>query len=144
MILTNKPLDFSPRFEVVGCFCEHKGKVLFLQRPADKPQGNTWNVPAGKIEENESPEQAIIREVKEEAGVSISDKKLQRIREYWIRYKEYDYIYYTFRVPVHPDDCTIDPKEAQAYGWYTPEKALLLNLIEDEDICIKDAYGMAT
>jgi ADP-ribose pyrophosphatase YjhB (NUDIX family) len=51
MISKNKPENFTPKFEVVSCFVEYKNEILLLLRQDHKPQGNTYGVPAGKIDE---------------------------------------------------------------------------------------------
>ena len=55
---------------VVACaLIDVDGRVLLAKRPAHKPMPNLWEFPGGKIEENETPEQAIIRELDEELGI---------------------------------------------------------------------------
>jgi 8-oxo-dGTP pyrophosphatase MutT (NUDIX family) len=65
-IYQNKPEDFKPKFEIVGSFLEWDGKILILHRQDFKAQGNTWAIPGGKIEKDETPIQASIRETYEE------------------------------------------------------------------------------
>lgn len=50
---------------------EKNNKILFLKRHNISFHG-FWCLPTGKIEENESPLQAIIRETKEEVGVEVN------------------------------------------------------------------------
>lgn len=47
-------------------------KVLIAKRPLDKNQGGLWEFPGGKIEANESPAVALVRELQEEVGVDFS------------------------------------------------------------------------
>ena len=54
MIFIDKPNDFNPKFKVASSFIEHKGKILLLHRQNHKPQGNTWGVPAGKVDNGEN------------------------------------------------------------------------------------------
>ncbi len=48
-------------------------RVLLAQRPSNKHQGGKWEFPGGKVEENESAEEAVIRECKEEIGITLVD-----------------------------------------------------------------------
>lgn len=141
MVLKKVPKDFNPQFEAVGCYCEYKNTILLLHRQDYKPQGNTWNIPGGKIENNETPLQSVIREVAEETGLILKSNDLQPINSYFIRYPDCDYIYHTFKAIIKKyPRVKIQKKEAKAYKWLTVKEALQLNLIEDEDYCLLDAY----
>jgi 8-oxo-dGTP diphosphatase len=50
---------------------EQEGKVLAAQRSATMTLPLKWEFPGGKIEAGESPEECLIRELKEELGVSV-------------------------------------------------------------------------
>lgn len=45
------------------------GRVLLAQRPEGKPMANLWEFPGGKVEPDETPENALIRELHEELGI---------------------------------------------------------------------------
>lgn len=47
------------------------GKILITQRNLKKSQGGWWEFPGGKIEQGETREEAIIREIKEELTIDI-------------------------------------------------------------------------
>ncbi len=49
------------------------GRILIAQRPAGKPMAGLWEFPGGKIEDGERPEQTLIRELKEELGIAVSE-----------------------------------------------------------------------
>ena len=44
-------------------------RVLVQQRPAGKPMAGLWEFPGGKVEAGETPEAALIRELREELGI---------------------------------------------------------------------------
>jgi 8-oxo-dGTP diphosphatase len=46
-----------------------EGRVLLAQRPPGKSLAGLWEFPGGKVEQGESPEAALIRELKEELGI---------------------------------------------------------------------------
>ena len=45
------------------------GRVLVQQRPPGKPMAGLWEFPGGKIEHGETPEAALVRELREELGI---------------------------------------------------------------------------
>jgi 8-oxo-dGTP diphosphatase len=49
------------------------GRVLLAQRPGGKPMAGLWEFPGGKVEAGERPEQTLIRELKEELAIVVSE-----------------------------------------------------------------------
>ena len=56
----------------VGVIQRDNGMVLLGERPAGKPWASYWEFPGGKIEPNETPEQALKRELQEELGIAVT------------------------------------------------------------------------
>lgn len=52
------------------------GRVLLAQRPEGKRMAGLWEFPGGKIHEGETPEAAVVRELKEELDVDITESCL--------------------------------------------------------------------
>lgn len=141
MISKNKPKDFKGKFEVVSCFIEYQSEILLLHRQDSKPQGNTWGVPAGKVDEKENLLSAIAREVKEEVGLFFEPHKFTYFNKFFVRYPEYDFIYHIFHLSLKErPTVNLNPAEHKNSLWDNPKEALKLNLITDEDFCIKTFY----
>lgn len=49
------------------------GRVLLAQRPPGKKMAGLWEFPGGKVEPGETPEAALIREMREELGIDIKE-----------------------------------------------------------------------
>jgi len=63
---------------VVACaLVDPDGRVLIAQRPEGKHHGGLWEFPGGKVEPGETPEQAIVRELREELGIEPCEQCLQ-------------------------------------------------------------------
>ena len=60
---------------VAAVIRDNTGKILIAQRNLKKSQGGLWEFPGGKIEPNETKEEAIIREIKEEMDIDIKVEK---------------------------------------------------------------------
>ncbi len=143
MIYLEKPESFNNRFEIISCFLEHDGKILLLLRQDHKPQGNTWGVPAGKVEDNESPLEALLREIDEETGYKSQETQPSLSKVVYVRYPEYDFTYYIYHLKLEQlHEVKIDNKSHKDFTWISPEEALKINLIQDEDACIKLHYGL--
>lgn len=56
---------------VVGVLVRDTGEFLFTQRPEGKPMASYWEFPGGKVEQGESHQQALERELHEELGIHI-------------------------------------------------------------------------
>jgi 8-oxo-dGTP diphosphatase len=62
-----------PLVLVVACaLVDTDGRVLICKRPEGKALAGLWEFPGGKVEPGEGPEAALIREMHEELGITIT------------------------------------------------------------------------
>ena len=72
---------YRPNVGIV--ICNRKGQVLWAKRYGQ----NSWQFPQGGINDNETAEQAMYRELYEEVGLGKKDVKLLYTSKHWLRYK---------------------------------------------------------
>jgi 8-oxo-dGTP diphosphatase len=59
---------------VVACaLIDADRRVLIAQRPEGKPMAGLWEFPGGKVEVGERPEATLIRELREELGIEVTE-----------------------------------------------------------------------
>ncbi|WP_144097986.1 (deoxy)nucleoside triphosphate pyrophosphohydrolase [Croceicoccus sediminis] len=56
---------------VAAALLDGSGRALMHCRPLDKHHGGLWEFPGGKVDENESPADALCRELHEELGIAV-------------------------------------------------------------------------
>jgi 8-oxo-dGTP diphosphatase len=102
---------------------ENKQILLFLRdNIPDIPYPNMWDVPGGHVEKFESPEQCIVREMKEEMNLILDDFELFSEIEFE------DRIEYTFWAEAKFDIDEIELNEGQQLNWFSKEEACQTNL----------------
>ncbi len=128
------PKNWNQTLNTVGCYLVCKDKFLMLQRVEHKSQPNLWQLPGGKIDKNETPLQAIQREVHEETGLYFPQEKFMFLDTVYARYEgEYDFTYHMFKVVLsEKPEVILSPNEHQKYNWVTSEESLLLPLLKDQ------------
>lgn len=61
----------APVEVAAGVVADNAGRILIAQRPAGKPQAGAWEFPGGKRHADETPLQALRRELAEELGIDV-------------------------------------------------------------------------
>ncbi len=87
------------RGEVIRAVIAHiirDGKILLIEKKKGHGRGK-WNGPGGKIEPGESPEEAMVREVKEEVGIDVLSYRLLGHIEFF-SVNEEDWEVFVYRV----------------------------------------------
>jgi len=108
---------------VVAAAIKKDGKILCAQRPEGKTLAGLWEFPGGKIEHNESPEQALVREIREELNVEIDI--VQYINEASYDYDFGTVVMKTYEVSLRSGE--LKNLEHQNFLWLTPGELPSLN-----------------
>jgi 8-oxo-dGTP diphosphatase len=105
---------------VVACaLVDPERRVLIAQRPEGKMFPGLWEFPGGKLEEGETPEQALIRELDEELGISTRSACLAPLA-----FVSHTYESFHLLMPLYVCrkwEGTPQPREHVALKWVRPQ-----------------------
>ena len=96
------------------------GRVLLAQRPPGKTMAGLWEFPGGKVESGERPEDSLIRELKEELGIVVSEACLAPLTFASHAYSEFHLLMPLF--VCRRWDGTVTPREGQRLVWVRPNR----------------------
>jgi 8-oxo-dGTP diphosphatase len=96
------------------------GRVLLAERPQGKSMAGLWEFPGGKVREGETPEAALIRELKEELGIDVTASCLAPFT-----FASHGYQDFHLLMPLYV--CRrwqgmVTPQEGQRVAWVRPTR----------------------
>jgi len=109
-----------PRLVLVAAVAliDPDGRVLIAQRPEGKAMAGLWEFPGGKIEQGETPEEGLIRELKEELGIVVKVDCIAPLTFASYRYQDFHLL-----MPLwvcRRWSGTLSPQEGQVLKWVRP------------------------
>jgi 8-oxo-dGTP diphosphatase len=106
---------------VVACaLVDEDRRVLIAQRPEGKALAGLWEFPGGKLDPGERPEDALIRELKEELGIDVKEACLAPLTFASHAYPEFHLL-----MPLYICrrwEGVVASREGQALKWVRPAK----------------------
>lgn len=108
------------RLAVAGALIDRDGRILLTRRPPGRELAGYWEFPGGKLQDNESPEAALIRELTEELGISTITSCLAPLI-----FTTYDYGEFHLLMPLfvcRQWDGIPHPAEGQELAWVRPHE----------------------
>ncbi|WP_417621930.1 (deoxy)nucleoside triphosphate pyrophosphohydrolase [Parasphingorhabdus sp.] len=64
-------------FVVAAALIDQGGRILVQKRPKGKPMADLWEFPGGKVEVDETPEAALVRELNEELQIGVKEQDVE-------------------------------------------------------------------
>lgn len=106
---------------VVACaLVDDDGRVLLAERPAGKPMAGLWEFPGGKVDAGERPETTLIRELKEELGITVQEACLAPLT-----FASHSYPDFHLLMPLYVCrrwEGAVMPQEGQRLAWVRPNR----------------------
>lgn len=96
------------------------GRILLAQRPEGKSMAGLWEFPGGKVEQNETPEEALVRELHEELGINTWSSCLAPLTFASHSYDDFHLLMPLFAC--RKWEGIVQGKENQKLAWVRPEK----------------------
>jgi 8-oxo-dGTP diphosphatase len=103
---------------VAAALADPDGNMLLQQRPVGKNHGGLWEFPGGKVEHDETPEAALVRELAEELGIVVDPVALQPATFSSIGAADRPLILLLYRVTAWQG--RPEPLEATGLAWVAP------------------------
>jgi ADP-ribose pyrophosphatase YjhB (NUDIX family) len=110
----------------VGALVVRDGKVLLVRRAQDPGKGR-WTNPGGYMEQLESIEKTIVREVMEETGVTARIKSIVALRD---QPRKVHNLYVAFAMEYVEGEPRADQVEVDAAGFYSVEEMKEMNVAD--------------
>lgn len=96
-------------------FCPSTGRYLFLLRSEQTKYAGTWGLVGGKVEAGERITEALFREIDEEIGTDLRDRKIIPIEQFTSDNEKFEY--HTYVVMVDSEFVPRLNKEHRGYCW---------------------------
>jgi 8-oxo-dGTP diphosphatase len=111
----------KPLLLVAACaLIDVDGRVLLARRPEGKKMAGLWEFPGGKLNPGETPERALIRELREELGIDVTAACLAPFA-----FASHAYERFHLLMPLYLCrrwEGFVQPLEGQGLAWVKPEK----------------------
>lgn len=112
---------------VSSCLLKKANKILITSRPEGKLLSGFWEIPGGKVFNDESFEDCAVRELYEEIGVKINKEDLRNIDLITHRYKNSIIIMMIYLVEYWSGNIRL--KEKQRLSWITNKQIKQFNFL---------------
>ncbi len=119
-----------------GIIANSEGKILLLQEKAspDGTHAGKCTLPGGRIHEDESYRDGLVREVQEECGLEVTIGDIIAVGEWWPqpRGEEWHVVALFFACTLFGDNSITLSNEHDAYEWIDPTQYRETGLLETE------------
>jgi 8-oxo-dGTP diphosphatase len=121
----------------MAAIIRHNGKILLCQRKTGALAGK-WEFPGGKLENGESPEECLVREIREELGLEIAVERIYKAVNMHYSHGDFLLLGYLTRyvsgqisLVVHQDYAWVEPERLTDYDLARANVPIAQSLVEE-------------
>jgi 8-oxo-dGTP diphosphatase len=128
----------TERIVVVGAALLDAGRLLAARRSAPPDLAGRWELPGGKVEPGERPEAALVRELREELGVTA--EPVERVPGEWPL--KPPYVLQVWTVRLLPDSAAPAPlQDHDELRWLTPDRIWDVDWLDQDVPAVRETLG---
>lgn len=124
--------------QVTAAVIENNGRILIAKRRKDDPLRDKWEFPGGKIEAGETPEECLMRELREELGIEAKVVEFVCSSRYDYSHVSIELLAYRVR---HVSGEYV-PRDHEEVRWVTREELFQYDFPEADIPVIKKITGI--
>ena len=102
--MPNTAVEAKPAIHVALGVVLQDHQVLVGRRNSELHLGGCWEFPGGKVEESETPRQAVVRELKEEVGLIIKETDAEQLIEFEWFYDTQRYFFSVYTIKAYSSE----------------------------------------
>jgi len=133
------------RSVVAGVLIDNENRVLIVKRSKNESSyASMWELPSGKVDHGEDPNEAIIREFKEETNLNVKALFPFKVTHYTIdkpdsKRHTVQIIYFVKKTS--ENEIKLNDDEHEEFAWITPDDFDKYDIIDDVKTIINNALG---
>jgi 8-oxo-dGTP diphosphatase len=120
-LIMTKPSGARPLVIVAAAaLVRSDGRLLLAQRPVGKSMAGLWEFPGGKVEASESPQGALVRELREELSLHVAERDLEAFAFASHAYETFHLLMPVFMARRWEGE--LEPREGQQLAWVSADE----------------------
>jgi 8-oxo-dGTP diphosphatase len=126
--------------QVTAALIQKKGRILLALRRPGKHMGAKWELPGGKVDPGEEPEQTLGRELKEEFGIDVEVGQYLGSTRFQSNHVDLEILFYRVR----QTGGSMVLREHEAIRWVEPQQVEAYDLVDSDRKLLREFRNRLT
>ena len=129
------------RIVVAAAVLWREGRVLLTRRMEGAHLAGLWEFPGGKVEEGEDPEDALVRECREECGIEVAVRDILEVTFHRYEQKDVLLLFYDCRLAAETPEDPVRHLGVADHVWTPPAEIRRYDLPPPDERVIRKIEG---